>query len=105
MGAPRITNRLRDEYEAILKQDGEDKVYRHALGTSAINIARYQFPEIVLLDQSEGFFSLFRQTGNDNYFIIGRALRKAAHKLYRQLRRTNSNYPENMRFLDLIRCK
>ena len=103
MGAPRVTNRVRDEYEQILLKQGEEKVYRHALGSGAINVENHQFPEIVILNQAEAFFSLYRQTGNQNYFIIGKALRRAAHKLYRQLIKSYEDYPVNMRFLNVIR--
>lgn len=101
----RISKKLQNDYEILLKKDGADKVYRHALGTAIINLTRYDHPENMLLDQAEGFFSLFRQTGNDAYFIIGKCLRKAAHKIYREQHRKHNPYPLNKRFLNLLKCR
>lgn len=101
----RVTSRIRNEYEQILLNEGEEKVYRHALGNGAINIDKQPFPEITILNQSEAFFSLYRQTGNDSYFAIGKALRRAAHKLYRQLIKSYEDYPVNRRFLSIIKAR
>jgi len=60
-------------------------------------------PEIEILNLSESFFSLFRSTGNEDFFVIGRALRRAANKLYRQFLRINKEKEVNLRFLNVVR--
>jgi len=98
----RVTKRIRDEYETLLKDVGNSGFYSHILGTAVLARKHYEYPENTMLDQSESFFSFFRSTGNDNYFSIGIILRRVAHKLYRDSRRKNPEYPKNKRFLDII---
>jgi hypothetical protein len=99
----RVTIRIRDEYEKLLKDVGEIKFFKHILGTGNIARRHFDYPEIMMLDQSEAFFALFRTTGNNNYFTIGRLLRRAAHKLYRDSKKKVPNYPVNKKFLDIVR--
>ena len=101
----RVTKRIRDEYEALLKDVGESRFYSHVLGTGVLSRRHFEHPENMLLDQSEAFFILFRSTGNRNYFRIGRILRRAAHKLYLQSRKTDYFYPLNRRFLNIVRAR
>lgn len=99
----RVTKRIRDEYETLLKDAGESRFYSHVLGTGVLARRHFEYPENMMLDQSEAFFALFRNTGNRNFFNIGRILRRAAHKLYRQSRKVDHYYPVNKRFLNVIR--
>jgi hypothetical protein len=99
----RITNRIRDEYEALFKNVGEGKFYGHVLGSGALARNHLEYPEIAMIDQSDGFFALYRATGNIIYFNIGRVLRRAAHKLYREGRKKNPNYPVNKRFITIVK--
>ena len=98
----RVTKRVREEYETLLGNVGETKFYTHILGTGVLSRKHFEYPECMMLEQSEAFFALFRTTGNSNYFTIGKILRRAAHKLYRDSRRNNPEYPKNKKFLDLI---
>lgn len=100
----KVTKRIREEYEKLLSDVGEARFYSHVFGTGILARRHFDYPENMMLDQSEAFFALFRTTGNYNYFVIGRVLRRAAHKLYRDSRRKNQNYPANKRFLDVVRC-
>lgn len=98
----KVTKRIRDEYEALLKQIGEDGFYKHITTRAILVRKHYEFPENMMLEQSDGFFALFRTTGNENYFVIGKILRRTAHKLYREARK-DPNYPINKKFIDLIK--
>ena len=98
----RVTKRIRDDYEALLKDVGEAKFFSHVVVTGVLSRSHFEFPENMMLDQSEAFFILFRTTGNQNYFIIGRLLRRAAHKIYRDSRKRSFEYPINKRFLDIV---
>lgn len=99
----RISKKVREEYECFLFNKGERKLFEHIVGNGVLNIEGHSYPEIIYLDQSEAFFALYRQTGKENFFIIGRALRKAAHCLYREYHRRNSEYPINARFLNIVK--
>ena len=98
----RVTKRIREEYETLLKDVGAEKFFKHILRTGVLARKHLEYPEEMMLDQSEAFFALFRTTGNRNYFVIGRILRRAAHCIYRESKRKNKNYKNNKRFLDIV---
>lgn len=101
MAAPKkVTKRIKDQYENVLDSEGEDQFYRFVLGHATLNIRNRA--EVVILDQSDSFFSLSRSTGNIKYFTIGKILRRAAHKLYREARRRTPDYPINNKFLNIV---
>jgi hypothetical protein len=97
----RISNKIVDEYESFLKREGSARFYSYVLGTGSSGKHDYRSPDVMLLNQSDSFFSLFRSTGNQHYFMIGVLLRKAAHKLYRDLY-SKGNIPQNRRFLQIV---
>jgi hypothetical protein len=99
----RITGTIRHNYETLLKNIGEVKFYRRVLGSGVIAAHEMDHPEIMMLDQAEDFFSLYRQTGNNNYFTIGKILRRASHKLYREFARKGGDFPRNARFLNIVK--
>ena len=105
MSTVRVTKKVREDYERLLKNQGEDKLYRIVLGRGFNDKTQFDYPELVLLDRADAFFSLYRSTGNEDYFTIGKILRRAAHKLYRELHRINKNHPINARFLNMLKPK
>lgn len=102
MSTLRVTKRTIEQYESLLAS-GQEKLYRHVLGSSIVNKNQCEYPELMVLDHSDAFFALHRRTGEKKHFVIGKILRKAAHKLYREFRRMNSEYPTNMRFLNVVK--
>jgi hypothetical protein len=98
----KVTKRIQEEYETLLRDVGEDRFFSHVFGNGVSARRHYEFPEITMLEQSDAFFSLFRTTGDANYFTIGKILRRCSHKLYREGRRKNPEYPINKRFLALV---
>lgn len=98
----RVTKRIREEYETLLKDVGEEKFFKHILRTGVLARKHLDYPEDMMLDQAEAFFVLFRTTGNSNLFIIGKVLRRAAHRIYRESKKKNKNYKNNKRFLDIV---
>lgn len=99
----RVTKRIRDEYETLLKDAGEAKFFSHVFKSGVSARRHFDHHENMMLDQAEAFFALFRTTGNRNYFTIGKLLRRAAHKLYRDSKKKVPNYPANKKFLDIVR--
>lgn len=97
-----INKKVATLYEDTLKKLGERKFFERVVGDCILERASVDFPEINMLDRSEGFFTLARRTGNQNYFIIGKILRRAAHRLYRDGKKRDSSYPVNKRFLAII---
>lgn len=86
----------------ILEEEGKEKLYRRVLGDIIIHYDN-EFPEEILLEKSEKYFASFRRTGEEKFFETGKILRRAAHKLYRERRRTFENYPTLVKFLDIVR--
>jgi hypothetical protein len=103
MYATKITKETQEEYEARLKKAGEDGLYRYVIGQAILHSGDVLHPDILILDTADAFFAAYRRTGNDNLFTIGRILRRAAHRLYRELHKMRDNYPENGRFLRLVK--
>jgi hypothetical protein len=100
----RVPKRIREEYEKLLKDVGEAKFYEHVL-ESGFSIKRHiTMPEVKMLEQSNDFFSLYRTTGNNNYFRIGIILRRVAHKLYRDSFYADPKRPVDRRFLNIVKC-
>ncbi len=99
----RLNQRAKLEYEKLLEKEGGEKFYRHVLGAGLISRTETCHPEILMLDISEAFFSLYRQTGQDKHFLIGKLLRRAAHKLYAEFGKSVENYPKNERFIRLVK--
>jgi len=98
-----VSKRIQLEYETVLKNIGEDRFLKHIFNNGISARKHYDYPEITMLEQSDAFFSLFRTTGNINYFTIGKILRKAAHMLYRDGKGKCKEYPVNKKFLDLVK--
>lgn len=99
----RLSNSLKKEYENILINKGEDYFYKYAVGSGFVQRTQNAHSEMTILDMSEAFFSLFRQTGNDNYFCIGKLLRRAAHRLFRDKNRDQQTPESSARFLHSVR--
>lgn len=98
----RVTKRIREEYETLLKDVGEERFFKHILRTGVLARKHLEHPEEMMMDQSDAFFALFRTTGNRNYFTIGRVLRRAAHRVYRDSKNKNKERKINNRFLDIV---
>lgn len=91
-----------DTYVKVLKNKGENGLYRYTVGNGIMMSVKISNPEVEILNISEKFFSLYRRTGDDGFFIIGKILRRAAHTIYRQFLKLNKEKEINMRFLNVV---
>lgn len=92
------------QYLEALKRYGEEGLYRHAIGQSIMLSAKCPEIDVVVMDYADSFFVLYRRTGEEEYFTIGRTLRRAAHTLYRELLRQNKERKPNFdRFLNAVK--
>jgi hypothetical protein len=103
MPSLRLEKKDKDKFESLLKVGGPDALFSYVVGQSITNRPKDVHPEVIILDKSEAFFSLYRKDGGVVYFTIAKVLRRAAHKLYRQLQKINKNYPKNGRFLNIVK--
>ena len=100
MSSTMISKKRREEYVKLLHNSGEDRLYAAAVGVGMKASAHCSSPEVQILDESDAMLSLYRRTGKEEYFIISKLLRKAAHVVYRQLLAQDSNKrPNRKRFL------
>jgi len=93
-----------DKYLKLLRSKGEEGLYKSAVGNGIILSVRLKNPDVELLNMADGFFALYRRGGknSEDYFLIGKALRRAAHALYRQFLRMDKNKAVNRRFLNMV---
>jgi hypothetical protein len=98
-----VTKKIRDEYETILRSVGESGLYSNVLCAGILHRKHIDAPELMMMDQSDSFFSLYRTTGNENYFVIGRVLRRVAHRLYRESMKLKPITPRSNRFLNIVK--
>lgn len=99
MKLKQVNKRDKDFYSKILHKFGERGLYEKAFGAGMINSAAEKDADIIILNLSESFFRLHRRTGNDDYAVIGKALRRAAHRVMRELIKQRSEKIPDARFL------
>lgn len=100
---------LKQEFVPKYKAAGEPNKFYRSLLFLALNkmvIIEQGFlkgvsPDVAFLDCHDQFIILYRREGEEHYLDMARAFRRAAHKMYRVLRRKNL-IPYNPRFLNLV---
>ena len=101
--AKKLSDNQITSYTNIYKERGENGLYKFVVGNSIVRFASgVKTPETDLLDLSDSFFSLFRSSGEDIYFDIGKVMRRGAHTIYRKLLKTQ-NKQVNNKFLNIIK--
>ena len=104
MNTAPVSPQIKNEYTKVLAQRGEAGLYKWIIGRGITHATKQRVPfELELLNASENFFALCRSTGDMQFFIIGRTLRKAAHKLYRIMLKIDGDHPVSQRFLSIIK--
>lgn len=88
--------------------NGENSLYRFLLVSSLKKIVmihrgdyKGSSPELDLLDYHDQFIIMYRREGDPIYLDMARILRKAAHKIYRVMRKKNMT-PYNSKFLNPV---
>ncbi len=100
MASKSISKNRREEYVRLLHSSGEERLYTAAIGIGMKASAHVMNPEDQILDESDAMLYLYRRTGKEDYFVISKLLRKAAHVVYRQLMAQDSDKkPNRKRFL------
>jgi len=91
MATKRISDKVKETHLNILKRGGEEGLYKQAVAACLLSTSKRKIPEVEVLDLSEAFLSLYRRTGNDDFLAICRALRRAAHTVYRKSKKKSNN--------------
>lgn len=102
----KIPQSVIDNFVKVLTNKKEDGLFKYAIALGiyiSTDIKQDQSPELEILDMSDRFLMLYRRTGIEDYLIISKILRKAAHRLYRQFSRIYSWKLSNKRFLNLVK--
>lgn len=97
-----LTIKAAGSYVQILKEKQELGFYKHIIAAGIKRTITSDNADVEVLDLSEQFFILNRKSPNEDYFIIGKILRKAAHTLYRNFNKIDKNRPRNDKFLQLV---
>lgn len=88
----------------VLSLNGEEGLYNYLCRAADRIIMVEEFPEADLIELSDKFFSLYRSVGEENFFILGKVLRRAAHSIYRKSFKFYPNKKINSKkFLNLIK--
>ncbi|HLG27278.1 MAG TPA: hypothetical protein VI423_05790 [Paenisporosarcina sp.] len=103
MAVKKLSENQVKTYLEMIVEHGEEGLYRRAIGMGIMRYAsNVKHPEVELLDLSEAFFIAYRRGEEEILFSIGKALRRAAHTLYRKLVK-DDNKEINNRFLNVVR--
>ena len=98
----KISDKVKDTHLKILKQVGEDGLYKQAIAACLFNQIKRKAPELEALDLSDAFLALYRRTGDEEFLTICRALRRAAHRVFWELsKKSKKRKPYSKRFLTL----
>lgn len=89
-------------YLERLMETGEEGFIDWVVQVTLEKFPSHRTPDIDCLDLAEGFFSLYRRTGEEIHFKIGRLLRRAAHISYRKLKQFHRKDGFNPRFLQML---
>lgn len=99
---------LKNEFVPKFLAAGELRFYRHllAFGTDKMmhiekGTHRGTSPELMLLNCYDQFIILYRREGEDIYLDLARVFRRAAHKVYRVMLKSQMT-GKNQRFLNLV---
>lgn len=90
-------------FKTVLKRKGSEGLYRHLIGVGVLKSISGNNSDFEMLNKSNSFFSLFRRTGEEVYFELGKVFRRAAHTLYRQLLKINKDKRKSDKFLNVVR--
>jgi hypothetical protein len=87
----------------ILAKDGEDGLFLFLKKNSLIRLQDNPDLEKEFIETSEDFFSLYRTTGEEHYFTLGKILRRVGHAVYRHGFMINPKKTMNTKkFLNLL---
>lgn len=99
----KISGRIKETHLQILRKAGEDGLCKYAVSACSFGLLKQPNLEIEVLDLSEAFLSLYRRSNVEEYLVISRALRRAAHIIYwGRLKKTSQKLIHAPRFLTAI---
>ena len=79
----KLEKRICDQYINRLKTKGQESLYRYIIGQCVINKNHnFTHPELIILQQSDYFFSQYRADGREINFIIGKISIHTPKKYY-----------------------
>lgn len=104
-----MSNNLKRDFVVKYTQVGRDKFYRFLLSSAILKLAIQvenldkveRFPDAELMDYHDKFLIFYRRENEEIYLEIAKLCRRAAHKIYRELRRQKL-VERNGRFLNIL---
>lgn len=99
----KLKNTTLNYYVNLIKSKGRDGVYSELIGDGLLKgITPGANPDLDMLLVSDSFFALYRSSGDDNYFELGKVFRRSAHTVYRRLLKLNQNKKTSEKFLHMV---
>jgi hypothetical protein len=92
-----------DNYVEYFHKKGEDALCKYIVGLGLRRGLKVPNPDLEILYIADSFFALYRSTGKEVYFDMGRVFRRAAHKIYRIFLKTDKDKEVNAKFLNMVR--
>lgn len=103
MASKQVPKKIKTSYLEMLATYGEEGLFQRCVGAGMTRSVDTKDIDVELLDLSDAFLALFRRTGDDRFFVISRAQKRAAHVIYRQLLKMyDDKKPNYKRFLNLV---
>lgn len=102
MGSKKISDQQLQTYLERLIQGGEKDFVSYVVDVGFNRYPSSRNPDIECLDIAEGFFSLYRRSGEEIHFTLGKLLRKSAHIIYRKLKKFHRKDGMSPRFLQML---
>jgi hypothetical protein len=88
----------------LLAKRGEEGLYNYLKKTAIVRVESQPNLENEFIQTAEDFFSLYRSTGDEHYFILGKILRRVGHAVYRYELKVNPLKKINKKkFLNLLK--
>jgi hypothetical protein len=104
MAIKRNLEEISKTFLELLTKNGEQGLYEYLRDTSYARFDSQPGLELEFIDTAEEFFSLYRVTGDENYFIIAKILRRVGHAVYRfSLKKDSQKKINKKKFLNLVK--
>ena len=99
MASKKISDQQVQSYLERLMQSGADEFVNSVVDVGYNRYPSSRTPDVECLDIAEGFFSLYRRSGEEIHFTLGKLLRKSAHIINRKLQKLHRRDGQSNRFI------
>jgi hypothetical protein len=99
VASKKISDQQVQGYLERLMQSGADNFVASVVEVGYNRYPSTRTPDLECLDIAEGFFSLYRRSGEEIHFTLGKLLRKSAHIINRRIEKLHRRDGQSNRFI------